>query len=80
MHEYYVRFESGSRRGQESCALIYIVNDDVAEIMEEFTIHVFSTDEAVAIIEGESYVTISIEDNDGKYTAKLPENLKMIFT
>ena len=61
----YIQFENGSRRGQKSCAIISIIDDNVAEEFEEFVIHIVSTDEAVGIIEGESTVTISIEDNDG---------------
>ena len=76
MRDDYVQFTIGSRRGQVWCLVIVIVDDDVAEMLEEFTIQVFSTDEAVAIIEGESTVTISIEDDDGKCTAYL-NDLKM---
>ena len=62
----YIHFEVGSRGGQQATALVNITDDQVAEAFEEFSIYIISTDETVAVIKGDSTVTISIVDDDGE--------------
>ena len=61
-----LQFPAGSRRGDTSCFGLLIIDDDVAEGPEEFTVDISSTDPNLAVIQGGSTVTVSVEDDDGK--------------
>ena len=60
-----VLFFARSRGGLQRCGTVVILNDEIAEFPESFTVDVVSPDESVAVISGPSVVTVNIEDDDG---------------
>ena len=62
-----IYFPSGSRLGDIYCGVAIILNDDIAEPLEEFSVNVVSRDEEVAVVI-DSVLTVFIEDDDGMMT------------
>ena len=64
-----VIFSSGSRLGDISCGSVFIINDNTAEINEDFFLNLTSQSPAVAEINSTlSRQTVFIRDDDGIHT------------
>ena len=63
-------FPSGSRLGEVRCGIAIILDDDIAEPTEDFSVNVVSQDEDVAVVV-DSVLTVFIEDDDGMMTRSL---------
>ena len=62
-------FSSGSRLGDVSCSSVFIINDNTAEVNEDFFLNLTSLSPAVAVIDpSRSRQTVSIRDDDGIHT------------
>ena len=63
-------FSSGSRSGDISCTDAFILSDDIAEPLEDFSVNIVSQNEEVAVVNN-SVLTVFIEDDDGMGTCSL---------
>ena len=61
-------FFAGSRAGTESCRDVLIVNDEIAELDEEFNVNLTPQTEAATVLDPTATITIEDDDRKDKWT------------
>ena len=59
-------FITGSRQGSRACGIVTIINDEMTELSEDFTLNLMSQNQIATIEPTQSQLTVLIDDDDCK--------------